>query len=488
MQTGKYILATVAMLMTSAALAVPVYQPPSANLTYGDVTHGQRAQSAAGNPAAAAADLARNDKGVTGSVISVGGGIEYGNVQDLFDVIDELALIFAPSPPGDGGDTPGQDPDDKPDDGIDIGDIVDGLDPDFKELVKSVANEVAVRSVLLALISVEGYAKAFVSADAPIMIGSELLGGAWTFGLNWSGTSKSFGVSQEIDFDAEQVLKDLEAMYDLIPGDSPRTFDVKGDLLLTIDPTTGKVKISLENDSLLLSKAAKTIEFGFGYGRQAWATSHGQLYLGAEAKYYLLDLSRLAVRFGDITDSDELFESIRDADFQRDDGFGLDLGALWVSQNYQVGATLTNINEPSFEYPTIDNSRFKNIEINQFLKADQRYEMERQLKLESSIFTSNRRWTLNLGIDANAVPDPMNDDYQWLTISGGYATESWWLPGARVGFRRNLAGTELSYLGVGVTAFKIFNIDVATALDTVRISGTKLPRGLMISIGFDISF
>ena len=37
---------------TLAANAGPVYQPPGANLTYGDVTHGQRVISAAGNPAA----------------------------------------------------------------------------------------------------------------------------------------------------------------------------------------------------------------------------------------------------------------------------------------------------------------------------------------------------------------------------------------------------------------------------------------------------
>jgi hypothetical protein len=42
--------------LTVAANAGPIYQPPGANLTYGDVTHGQRVLSAAGNPAAAAAD------------------------------------------------------------------------------------------------------------------------------------------------------------------------------------------------------------------------------------------------------------------------------------------------------------------------------------------------------------------------------------------------------------------------------------------------
>ncbi len=51
-----------AAALTVAAHAGPVYQPPGANLTYGDVTHGQRVLSATGNPAAAAADLARGDE------------------------------------------------------------------------------------------------------------------------------------------------------------------------------------------------------------------------------------------------------------------------------------------------------------------------------------------------------------------------------------------------------------------------------------------
>ena len=114
--------------------------------------------------------------------------------------------------------------------------------------------------------------------------------------------------------------------------------------------------------------------------------------------------------------------------------------------------------------------------------------MERQWKFEGSVFSSNRRWTVNLGIDANAVPDPMSDDYQWFTLSAGYATESWWLPGVRVGYRKNLAGTEMGYLGLGVTAFKFVNLDIASAVDSVKISGTDLPQGLMASLGFQLAW
>jgi hypothetical protein len=82
----------------------------------------------------------------------------------------------------------------------------------------------------------------------------------------------------------------------------------------------------------------------------------------------------------------------------------------------------------------------------------------------------------------------MGDRFQWLTMSMGFTTDSWWIPGGRIGYRKNLTGTELGYLGVGITAFRIVNFDIASALDTVSIDGEKLPQGLMLSIGFQIDW
>ena len=62
-----------------------LFQPPGANLTYGDVTHGMRAQSASTNPAAAAADMARQgDDARSGSVISGAAGIDIGTIEALW--------------------------------------------------------------------------------------------------------------------------------------------------------------------------------------------------------------------------------------------------------------------------------------------------------------------------------------------------------------------------------------------------------------------
>ena len=473
-------------LSAAAALAGPVYQPPGANLTYGDVTHGQRVQSASSNPAAAAADLARGSAKTTrGTVLSGAAGLEYGNVQNLFDFYDDLTKAYEP---GDGDDAPGQDPGDKPDGGIDLGDIWDSLDPDFQATIKAVAREVATQTALLALIREEGYGKAWLAADAPFVLGGERLGGAWTFGVNWSGTSKAFGIVQPIEFDEDAAQGALEDWFNQLPINRPVQFPVSEDVLLAIDPVTDAVRFAIENDSSILSKATQTTELNLGYSRHAWSNSVGSLFLGAEARLYFMRLSRLSVRFGDITDSEELFDAIRHSDFRNDERLGVDIGALWVADNYQLGVQLTNVNEPNFTFPEVNLDTYNDEGIIGFLQGDQSYTMGRQLKLEASLFTSDRRWSAHLGLDADPATDPMGDDFQWLTLSAAFTTDSWWIPGARIGYRENLAGTEMKYIGIGLTAFKIFNVDVASALDTVNIDGTKLPQGLMVSIGFQIAW
>jgi hypothetical protein len=484
---GKAALIGVILLAATAATAGPVYQPPGANLTYGDVTHGQRVQSASSNPAAAAADAARGDaKSTRGTVLSGSAGLEYGNLQNLFDAYDEITGAYAPSEPGTGG-GPSQLPEDKLG-GIDLGQIWDSLDPDTQAAVETLAEEVVKQVALLALIRDEGYGKAWLAVDAPFVLGNQHLGGAWTYGVNWSGSSKAYGLVQPIEFDRDTARQALEDWLDTLPINRPQLLPISDDILLKIDPITNAILFSLNNDSSIITKATQTTELNVGYSRQAWSNSAGSLYLGAEARLYLMQLSRLSVRFGDITNSEELFDAISDSDYRNDEGLGIDIGGLWVGENYQLGAQITNINEPTFIFPDVNLEPYRTERAIRFLQSDQKYKMDRQLKLEASLFMRDRRWSVHLGYDADPATDPMGDRFQWATVSAGFTTNSWWLPGARIGYRRNLAGTELTYLGIGLTAFKIVNIDIASALDTVRIDGTTLPQGLMGSIGFQITW
>ena len=114
--------------------------------------------------------------------------------------------------------------------------------------------------------------------------------------------------------------------------------------------------------------------------------------------------------------------------------------------------------------------------------------MDRQVKLEGSWFGRERRWSAHVGLDADPATDPLGDDFQWLTVSTGFQFDSRWLQDLRIGYRENLAGTRLNYLGIGMTAFRFLNFDISSALDTTSIDGTKLPRGLMLSLGFQVNW
>ena len=485
----QFCIAMAGIFIVVTSFAAPVYQPPGETLTYGDVTFGQRASSAMGNPAAGAVDLDRRGgdaKTTTG--LSVSAGIEYGNVDDLLNLVDEIASNIKPSDPDDGGGEPppGGDPGDKPPDGgIDF-----PIDPDTEELIKEIASTVATQTALLFVLQSEGYGKAFVATDIPIVLGKEHLGGAWAFGINLSGTSTALALAESVEFDTDAALNDFATILGDIENDTVQPeYRIGGDdVLIKVNPDTGNVKLRFDNDSTLVTKAAVISEFSASYSREMWSGSTGKLYGGIDAKFYRVGLSRVVTRFGDITDSSELWESIKNANFNYSNDLGIDLGVVWSDGQYQLGASVTNINEPEFMYPDIDSSQYKAPEVIEIIAAGEKYVMERQLKLEGSWFTSSRRWGINFGIDANKVADPLLFNYQWLTLSAGYSTDSFWLPGVRFGVRKNLAGTEIGYLGAGITAFKYLNLDLASSLETTKINGTSVPRSLLINLGFNIAF
>ena len=481
-----FAIAFLACLTAANAWGQALFQPPGPNLTYGDVTHGMRAQSASTNPAAAAADMARQgDEADSSTIISAAGGIEYGNIQELWDLYDQVFRAYRPSD----GDVeyPGQLPETMPPGGIDLGDIWDSLDPDIQDELDAIADEVVRQASILALIATEGYGKAWIAADAPFAFSKPRWGGAWTMQLHWSGTTRAFSLAEAVEFDREQARQSIQDWFDTEVANRPGTLQVGGQIFLLFD-ALGDVRFSLQNDSTVVFKATQMVTASAGYSRAAWSNDAGTLFVGGEAHLHDMRLSGIGVRFGDMSDSEALFEQIRDADYERDTRVSFDAGILWVADTYQLGAQVTNLFEPDFQFPAIDFSPFDNETIIQQLEQGRTYTMERQLKLEASLFGTDRRWSWHLGLDANAATDPVGDEFQWLTVSGGLDTGSRWLPNLRAGYRQNLAGTEKSYVSLGMTMFRFINVDIASALDTTKIDGRKLPEGLMFSMGFQVNW
>ena len=468
--------------------AAPLYLSPGPNLTYGNVTHNQGISSSSGNPASPSADQSRGDTFKKNSgMLALGAGIEYGSVNNLFKFIDQTSdALETESPPDSGGGVPNE-----PEADSKLKDALKTLvsdNPNVEEAIAQITNKAATLAASLLVITSKGYGKAYATGDAPFSIASSVYGGTISVSGSFSATSKVYGLADPLALDPVQARAQLEAAANL-PATAPETeFVLSKDLILSVDPSTKNVRLKFNNDSLLVTKAAKIEEFSIGYSRPISEFEHGKLFLGIKPKYVRAGLTRVGVRFGDISDSEQLFEDIKNAEFRYDEKLSLDFGAMWVSDYYQVGGTVTNINQPKFSFPSIDTSSIQNQTVLSILEQDSVYEMKAQLKLEASLHSIDRRWTLNTALDANSAADPMGDNYQWASISTGYATNTWWLPGVRTGIQSNLAGTELTYLSAGLTLFKYLDIDISSALDTVKIDGEDLPRGINISVALSASF
>jgi hypothetical protein len=258
----------------------------------------------------------------------------------------------------------------------------------------------------------------------------------------------------------------------------------KGSLLA--DDVTA-VGSDITTDTSFYAQTAVDLQIGLGYSQSMWQNSHGMLVGGVKANLHNLSMGRALAKLDDenVDAGDAISDSISD-DAVTSTGVGIDLGAVWVSNYYQVGVTLANINEPEFDGAPITTNAASD---KYGITASDKYVMEMQTTIDAAVSTKGKQVTLGLSYDANEVKDAVGDEYQWAAASLSYYGDSHFLPGLRVGYRQNMAGTELSYASFGLTILKRLNIDLAVALDTVKDEdGDEMPRGAYFSIGYDTAF
>jgi hypothetical protein len=445
--------------ITSSLYGAPVSHPYGPNLIYGDVSNGQTVLSDTTNPAATAEKLESSDEAWSMGVFPhIGIGVEYGDVNNLFDEIDTTA------------------------------DNYQNATADFttaQQTADAVTSTINDMNRILQLVEDGGYGKAVTSFQIPFTpIGvSGILGGALFFDGSAHVTGRIGALGDTITFDSV-------ALQNYINGITEGNIEPE----ITIDDVTisydgNQVKFTIDNDSAAVLKAAGIYEFGLGYSREVLTTNQGKLYGGVKGKYYNVSLIRDIQKLSDLQEgSEDFFENFDLDNAETSNGLGLDFGVLWTTDKYKLGATVINLNEPSFKYNSIDLSIFSDPRIRSALADGETYTMERQLKLEGSMYVfDSQNIALGASFDANAIEDPVGDKYQWANASIAYITDSWLIPGGRVGYRKNMAGSELSYIEAGIT-WLYFNIDGGMALEDVQIDGDSVPRGAYVNIGLELSF
>lgn len=480
---NRHKIALALSVIIAAPLALADVQTADASYSYS-----QRALSTTGNAASAAWVIERKAPYVaSGGMISVGGAIEYGDLDEIFEAIDDLAEDSQPLDPDEEPSNPSDGNSGESDTLIDWDKVFETY-PDLESRLDLIKKEVVVAAALFSLIASEGYGKAELDSEASFVLNEDLWGGTLLMGASVNGSAKALGILEVPEFDLEAVKSQLLTLDSLTPDDSLKELDLTGGVTLYYNPSDNRAKVSIQNDSLLLVKSAIVNKFLFTYSKKALTSENGNLYWGVKPTYYNVGLNNIGVRLGDITDSEAIFNDIRNAEYQFSTGFDVDLGLTWAAENYQLGVSVNNLIETSFKYPEINTSSYTSESIINQLKANSEYVLERQVKLEGSVFSSDSGWSLNMGIDANAIQDPMKDEFQWFHTSADYGSDGWWMPSARVGFSHNLAGSNLSYVTAGATFMKYLNLDVSSALTNVTIDGTELMRGLDVNLGVQFSY
>lgn len=474
---AKLITAMSVMLCVNA-IADPVYLPPGQNLTYGSSSNNQSIMSSVANPAAAAAQLSNEDSQYRFGILSIGGGYEFGNVGQLYNTIDttknstnstlaapltttQLQTMYA----------------------ADCGATATCANPSLfaTDIASTINNSQSVKDINVILSQLQQDGNVSVYGDlhvplTPFVVTRKGWGGSFVLDANASVIANMTFVEDPLLITpavANSIATNYQTAVASCACTTPSSYTV---------PT-------ITNDSVMVVKGAVVGEVGLGYSRPVLHRERGDLTAGVRAKYYQVKLVRDVQRLDNSNGAQNTFNASKS--YISSTGIGLDLGGLWTAKRYRVGAWINNINKPSFKYNTIDPvaAGITSASVISQLNAGQTYEMKPQLEMEGAFFSESQNWVLNAGLDGNAVQDAVGRDFQWATLSAAYATNSWWIPGARVGYRTNLAGSKLSYATGGLTLFKALSLDIAYGLDSIKDNnGHSIPRSAMINLGLQMTF
>ena len=438
----KRSLLTLALLSTSlTTVAAPVFMPSGENLTYGEAGNHQSLLAYTNNPAVGATSLGMTswNFGMAAPISSIGIGLEVGPVDSMSQEIDALS------------------------------DVLNDFDPETSGIDE--VNDIKARfDSFLVDAGANGYLGLNVGFHVPFLplvwSSTETLGGSLVFDSN-------------VGVQAKLSILDSPIEYNPLDESDP-----------------------LQTNSAAYIKLGAVTETSLGYSRPVFEHSNGQLYAGLRAKYYMVGLTKTLVGISQMDSADaainDKVKEVED-DFQPDTAFGVDLGLMWVAPHYRVGATFKNINSPSFNYDTVgvdcesktgaaQDSCFIAKSYAEEIDTEEAYVMDAQVSVEAAYYNSNRDLVLNFAADTSPVHDPVANEVQWMTVSAAYATSNWIVPGVRVGYRKNLAGSELSAATVGFTLFKMLHLDAAYGLESIDVDGSPQPRLAQVNLGLDLLF
>ncbi len=258
------------------------------------------------------------------------------------------------------------------------------------------------------------------------------------------------------------------------------------------------ITTSMETSTALYIKGAVQTTLGIGYSRELMEFGPGKVYVGGKAKMISMGLNKVIVPITGTNDVGQTVSDEFDQGMETTSGVSLDAGAYFVAENFRIGATMYNINEPEFAYKvlgqdcaspslTVDaqNSCFIAIANAHRITLEETHTMNAHTKVDGSFYTSGGNFIISASYDTGPILDPVGNEYQYMTTSLAYASN---YIGTSVAYRKNLVGTQLTDVTLGLNLFRHTYINLTVGQETITVDGSDIPRLFAFSIGTGITF
>lgn len=410
-----------------------VFHPNGSGLTHGSISHSSDPNSLLRNPAAPSYLLGDKTGFIINFIPPIGGGYEVGKIDSLIDELDELIDILEQ-------------------DNLSAEDALDARDRFEPFLVNAQR---------------DGLIKASVQVGIPLLpvFHRSTKWGTFTANANISGSLRSTVLADDID---------IIAFND--------TFRIN---------TAASVYV----------KSAGIVSLSFGYSNIIWESESFDLHAGINANLNRMELSKNVIALAGLEDGEDIGDAIQDDyenNSQSSTNLAIDMGFLLVSHKTSVGLSISDINEPEYSYGSLASScsNLTGISVDNCfvaqdaiargaIEANETYVANAQARLEvSQWFGEGARLGLHSSVDLNKKNDPIGDQFQWATVSTTLDLNNWLIPELRLGYSKNLAGTELGYYSVGAIFLKYANLDLRWSSESVDIDGNNAPRSAFV--GFSV--
>ena len=234
-----------------------------------------------------------------------------------------------------------------------------------------------------------------------------------------------------------------------------------------------------------------------------WFPEGQSFYAGAKVNLISLGLSRQIIpliSLGDRGVGDVIIDEYND-NLKNSVEFAFDMGFVFDAEKYRLGFIVENLNSPKFEYGALGQNCNESSPgllrdsclAAQFFAVQGRIQTAEYFTLEprarvDALYKIHNNLHISTALDLHEYADVTGFDNRWFYVSSSYNTSYYFLPSVRFGYQKNLVDAGTSSINFGVSIFKFLNIDIEYGLETVTVETDEWPRRLGLAISIEEHF